>query len=116
MLRRVLQVTSKAAAVLVASSIFVAAHATAPRLTADELAACADNNPWVKSGYCERNDAWNKWRCLCPRENVSGSAGPELTSTEPDDHCGDRVLGLKFKTFKTFKTFTFTSGPKFKLH
>jgi hypothetical protein len=111
MLRRLLEVTSKAAAILVASSVFVAAHATAPRLTAEELAMCADNNPWVKTGYCERNNAWNMSRCLCPKENATGGGGTEIASTEPEDHCGTKGRG-KY-TFKSFKTFTYKSTPKF---
>jgi hypothetical protein len=110
MLRRVAEVASKAAAMLVVSSIFVAAHATAPRLTAEEMAACADNNPWVKSGYCEANNAWNKWKCLCPRENAGGGGdgGPEFASNDPEDNCGIKWPDTGSRSFKpSFKTFSF---------
>jgi hypothetical protein len=116
MLRRSLQVTAKAAFILAASSAFVAAHAaTTPLLSQEAWKTCEDNNPWVKSGYCERNSAWNKARCLCPGENFGGGPGPvpEIASNEPDDNCGFPSRDTsKFNKQKTFNTFSFGVGGK----
>ena len=112
MLRKVLQVTFKASAILVASSVFVAAHATAPRLTAAELASCADNNPWVKSGYCERNDAWDKSRCLCPHPENSGNGAPDQVAST-DDRCDIKKVRTEF-TLRTFSSFNKPTFVHFK--
>jgi hypothetical protein len=110
MLRRSLQVTAKAALILAASSAFVAAHAaTTPLLSQDAWKTCADNNPWVKSGYCEQNNAWNKARCLCPGENFGGGPGPEVATAEPVDECGikGRDTYKSFNKEKSFNSFSF---------
>jgi hypothetical protein len=114
MLRRSLQVTAKAALILAASSAFVAAHAaTTPFLSQDAWKTCADNNPWVKSGYCEQNNAWNKARCLCPGENFGGGPGPYVAEAEPVDDCGDKGRDITYSRFnkeKSFNTFSFNGG------
>lgn len=87
MLYKLASVTAKATVLLFASSAFVVANAAPPKLSPELLRICADNNWWVKSGYCERHDAWNTSRCLCPTETTTG-AGPEplVVVKTPDKH------------------------------
>jgi hypothetical protein len=74
----------------------MAAHAaTMPILSQEQWKNCEDNNPWVKSGYCERTNAWNKAKCLCPGENFGGGPGPWVADVSDDENCGDYGRGIK---------------------
>jgi hypothetical protein len=87
------------------ASTALAQAATTPRLNASQWATCEDNNPWVKSGWCEQHAAWNKWRCTCPGENFGGGGSDPVMASKPeDDHCGrDEKFVFKKPSFTTFK-------------
>jgi hypothetical protein len=97
----------------------VAAHAaTMPILSQEQWKNCEDNNPWVKSGYCERTNAWNKAKCLCPGENFGGGPGPWVAEVT-DETCGDYGRDTKFlkkidKKIKNpeYRTTNFNFSPK----
>jgi hypothetical protein len=106
MFRRTLEIAAKSLIVVVASTAFAHA-ATAPRLNAEQWAMCEGNNPWVKSGWCAQNDAWNKWRCFCPQETVStGVGGPDTevasNPTTPGNNCSRKDWTSKV-TFTKFR-------------